>query len=84
MGKYVDQNFIKKLSVQYYLEKKNHRAKCNCLCCHRYLNLLHEKKKWSFDGLNSLIIVGFLFLIKEVVYVYFQFLFNGNNGKNSS
>ena len=54
MGKYVDRNFIKKLSVQYYLEKKNHRVKCNCLCCHRYLNLLHEKKKWSFDGLNSL------------------------------
>ena len=54
MGKYVDRNFIKRLSAKYYLEQRNHISKCNCLYCHRYLNLLHEKEKWSFDGLNSL------------------------------
>ena len=54
MGKYVDRNFIKNLSKQYYQQQKNHISKCNCICYQRYQNLLHEKKKWSFDGLNSL------------------------------
>ena len=54
MGKYVDRNFINKLSAQFYLEQRSHISKCNCLCCQRYFNLLHEMNKWSFDGLNSL------------------------------
>ena len=54
VGKYVDRNFIKNLTEQYYQEQRNHVFKCNCICCQHYQNLVHEKKKWSFDGLNSL------------------------------
>ena len=54
MGMYFDRNFIKSLSKKYYQQQKNRAFEYDCICCQRYQNLLHEKKKWSFDGLNSL------------------------------
>ena len=54
MGKYVDRYFIKNSSNQYYEQQTNLLSQCNCIFCQRHQNLLYEKKKWSFDGLNSL------------------------------
>ena len=52
MGKYADRNFFRKLSIQYYWNKRKHRSRCKCVHCRRYFNLKYEKEKWSFDSLN--------------------------------
>lgn len=54
MGKFVNRNFVKRLTCYYYQQRKDHTFTCVCVRCRRYQNLLHEKDKWSFDGLNSL------------------------------
>ena len=53
MGKYVDRFFVNKLAQCYYDRRKNHWSGCSCYQCKRYRKLIKEKKKWSFDGLNS-------------------------------
>ena len=54
MGKYVDRNFIRKLSNQYYQKQRKHASYCRCIHCKRYFNLQNEKERWSFNTLNFL------------------------------